>query len=150
MNEKIIYTTNDNSEIQHYGVLGMKWGIRRSRKQLEAAAKARGEGDTKRAKELEKKSKQTLQKHISRTSKATVDRVSNTSTGKLVAESLLAGTYGALVYNQMRADNKNSRLSAAGMAIAADLGNSLTSGILSIVQPRVKSGEVDTLIRRRK
>lgn len=149
MNEKIIYTTNDNYEIQHYGVLGMKWGIRRSRKQLEAAAAARAKGDTKQAKELEKKSKQTLQKHISRTSKATVDKVSNTSTGKLVAESLLTGTYGALVYNQMRADKKTSRLSAIGEAIVADIVNGFTSGLLSIIQPRVKSGEVDTFIKRK-
>lgn len=149
MNEKIIYTTNDNYEIQHYGVLGMKWGIRRSRKQLEAAAAARAKGDTKQAKELEKKSKQTLQKHISRTSKATVDKVSNTSTGKLVAESLLTGTYGALVYNQMRADKKTSRLSAIGEAIVADIVNGFTSGLLSIIQPRVKSGEVDNFIKRK-
>lgn len=149
MNEKIIYTTNDNYEIQHYGVLGMKWGIRRSRKQLEAAAAARAKGNTKQAKELEKKSKQTLQKHISRTSKATVDKVSNTSTGKLVAESLLTGTYGALVYNQMRADKKTSRLSAIGEAIVADIVNGFTSGLLSIIQPRVKSGEVDNFIKRK-
>lgn len=149
MNEKITYTTNDNYEIQHYGVLGMKWGIRRSRKQLEAAAAARAKGNTKQAKELEKKSKQTLQKHISRTSKATVDRVSNTSTGKLVAESLLAGTYGALVYNQMRSDKKNSRLSAIGGAIVANAANTLTSGLLSIIQPRAKSGELDNFVKRK-
>lgn len=149
MNEKIIYTTNDNYEIQHYGVLGMKWGIRRSRKQLEAAAAARAKGDTKQAKELEKKSKQTLQKHISRTSKATVDKVSNTSTGKLVVESLLAGTYGALVYNQMRSDKKNSRLLAIGGALVADFADAFTGGLLSIVQPRVKSGELDNFIKRK-
>lgn len=117
---------------------------------MEAAAKARGEGDTKRAKELEKKSKQTLQKHISRTSKATVDKVSNTSTGKLVLESLLVGTYGALTYNQMRADKKSSRLASIGGAIVADVADGFTIGLLSTLQPRAKSGELDTFIKRNK
>lgn len=36
----------EEEDAEHHGVKGQKWGIRRSRKQLEAAAKKRGDGET--------------------------------------------------------------------------------------------------------
>lgn len=45
-----------DTELMHYGILGMKWGVRRSRKELERARKARNASeDSKKASRSKKR-----------------------------------------------------------------------------------------------
>lgn len=124
------------NELKHYGVLGMKWGVRRARKTAEKAAKYRQKGNTEKAKKLEAKSKKIESKHRRLGGDATYDRVKSASTGKLVVQSMLMGTYGALKYNEARSVG-GSRGKAAVKGIMYNFGNQATSGLLSVVEPRI-------------
>lgn len=121
--------------LAHYGVLGMKWGVHRARKNQQKAAKARAKGNTEAANKYAAKAKKIEQKHVSRTDRKTYNRVKNTSAAKLYGESLVLGTYGALKYNQARANGVSrgkSVIEGLGMAVA----DSLTGGLLEVVEPR--------------
>lgn len=153
-----------SDELYHYGVLGMKWGVHRSKKNAQKAknrrdsaeeweeiardAKSKGktkqankykrhaENDRTAAKKYEAKAAKIRTKHERRTDKATVSRVEKMSTGKAVAQSMIFGTYGALKYNQARASNLTK-----GKSVVYGLGGMavsvLTSGIAPVVAPRI-------------
>ena len=90
------------------------------------------------AQKFENKSKAIRAKHEVKTDKATVKRVENMSVGKVAAQSFVFGTYGALKYNQARAKDK-SRGRAAVNGILGYMGNNLTIGGLSVVEPRIRA-----------
>lgn len=131
----------NNNELYHYGVLGMKWGIHRANVNAAKAKRAKARGKYEQAKKYSDKSKKILKKHTDRTSKETVKYVNKTSTGKLVAESLLLGTYGALKYNQARASKNASRGRAAVEGILYSGANRLSYGLLGIVEPRLRASD---------
>lgn len=154
-----------NEELYHYGVLGMKWGQHRAKKNVSKAKTAResakewdeiardasSKGKTKAAakykryaaedrasaKKYDSKAKQIEQKHRRRAGSKTYDRVKNTSTGKLFAQSMLMGTYGTLKYQQAKAEKNTSTGKAVVRGILYGAGNNLTYGGLSVVEPRL-------------
>lgn len=116
-------------DLEHYGVLGMKWGHRRVRVAQDKALKAKAklsttEKGTKaydRAKSKYQKARtkastqEAVYKGVYRNSKAR-KRVENQSMGKTLAQTLLMGDFGAMKYNEAR---------AAGLGRAESLVNGL-------------------------
>ena len=155
-------------ELMHYGVLGMKWGIRRAKANAEKASNLRNKenlkewdkianykkskGDIKgyerakqakqsqldRAQKYENKSKAIRSKHEARAGKKTVERVEQMPDGKALVQARLMGTYGALKYNEARAKGQ-SRGKAAVSGVLNSYGNFLTLGTLGIVEPRLRA-----------
>lgn len=147
----------------------MKWGQRRARKYAEKAktardsakewdeisryAKQRGKSQKKidsykkharkdraDAKKYSQKSKKIELYHRELGGSKTYDRVKGRSTIKLVGESYVMGTYGALKYEQARAANKSRGMSVIkGVASAA--ATTLTYGIVEVVEPRLSSND---------
>lgn len=123
-----------NNELYHYGVLGMKWGIRRSRKFAQKANKAKTSEDRKK---YQDKSEKIAARHERLSGgKNVVNRVNSISTGKAVAQSLVFGTYGAVKYNAARSKGAN-RGEAAFVAALNQLGNELSLGTMQIIEPRL-------------
>lgn len=125
-------------EFEHYGVLGMKWGIHRSKVNKAKANRARSKGKIKKAEKYEAKSEKIKQKHINRTDKKTYDRVSKKSVKKLLAQSMLMGTYGSLKYNQSRSEGA-ARFESFAKGYGYAILNGAFSGIPSFVGPRINA-----------
>lgn len=138
---------NDNYLV-HYGVIGMKWGVRRAEKNKEKARmhrqKARmsenREKELAKAEKYETRAKKIEQKHKDRTNVATYNRVKNTSTAKLIGESMVLGTYGALKYNEARASGMKRGWSIVNGLLESTL-DVATGGILRIAEPRVRAAK---------
>ena len=130
----------DNSYLEHYGVLGMKWGVRRAQKNKQKAAQARARGDTESATKYSNRARAIEQKHKDRAGSNTYNRVKNMSNAKAVGQSLVFGTYGALKYNQARSAG-SGRLRSAAEAIIYLNADILSGGLASVVEPRVSASD---------
>ena len=132
------------NELYHHGVLGMKWGQHRVAR-LERAART----SSRDAKELNKygykeeasavqkvadknaaKAKKIKSKMNRYTTKQTQKQVQNLGDAEAIAQSYLLGSYGALVYNSLKAKGKSTG-EAAVKASVNSWANSMSFGYLS-------------------
>lgn len=124
------YYYNDNpNELYHYGVVGMKWGVRRARKRGEEytytshgtkryakkALKARNKGDEAKAQKYERYHKRSVE--LDR--KMQTNALSN-SNKRAALKTLINGPFGNKTYEAVRAATGGSKkLSRAAAYVAA-------------------------------
>lgn len=167
----------DSNYLAHYGVLGMRWGIRRSREvaavnsahasregKIDNASDKRseksfggksrlkiGSPEYKKMRESEAKNAEKTKSDFAKENtrykselakaraaaanrlyplngKATNDRVAGSSMGKIIAQTYLMSSYGALKYNAARSNPAVSRGQAAVNGILHAVGNVTLSG----------------------
>ena len=123
-----------SDELKHYGVLGMKWGIRKARKKgVDYAYKS---SNTKRyekkADKYEKKgntAKAELNKNRAKRSaeldSKMQDSVAKSSAGKTTAKILLNGVFGAKTYEALKASGYNRADSFIATQIVSYMGGPL-------------------------
>ena len=156
-----------DTELYHYGVLGMKWGQHRARKNTEKAKNrrtsakewdeiakdARSKGNTKAAarykryasedraaaKKYDSKAKSIEQKHRDRAGSKTYDRVKNRSAVELFLQSTVMTTYGALKYNQAKAERNTSTGRAFVESQIYGTFQNMTLGALGAIEPRLSA-----------
>ena len=170
MSNNYIITSNGDfvrdDELYHYGVLGMKWGQHRVRRNEEKAKRSRQSakewdemaryakkrGETRKVEKYTRyasedradstkyanKARQIQAKHEKLAGgKAAYNYTKKQSTGKALVKSYLFGTYGAMKYNEARSKGV-TRGRAAVDGVLYGMGNYATSGILSVVEPRMR------------
>lgn len=121
------------NELYHYGVLGMRWGVRRNRDNIitrTSSRRTRGlkyrlKKDEKRAskgrsKRYDTKKLKSDLKASQKYDKMVQDRVTSLSKGKLAAQVFLFGSRGALRYNQLRTSGYN-RIVSSGASVLSTL-----------------------------
>lgn len=124
-------------ELYHYGVLGMKWGVRKAQKKGQTYTyKSHGQkkyerklnSQTKRGASAKQIAKTQDKLNMYKTRDANrQDYATKTSVGKLAAKELLFGPFGTGNYNRMRAAGKG-RLESAFVSnwVASTVGLPLT------------------------
>lgn len=124
--------------LQHYGVLGMKWGVHRARRYAQKATSAKARGNKEKAAKYSAKSKKIRAYHNRMAGgKEVADRVEKQSLGKTLAQAMVFGTYGAAKYNEVRAKGYG-RAEGAVAGVLGYIGNQLTGGFGSVIEPRLK------------
>ena len=170
MSNNYFFTSNGNfireDELYHYGVLGMKWGQHRVRKNEakaelsresakewdEMARYAKQRGNMKKAEKYKRyasedradstkyanKARQIQAKHEKLAGgKRAYNYTKKQSTGKALVKSRLFGAYGAMKYNEARSKGATRGRAAIDGALYG-MGNMATFGIMSIVEPRMR------------
>lgn len=139
-----------SDELMHYGVLGMKWGVHRAKVNKQKSIKAKKAGNPFLANVYDQKAKYISAKHRTRVgSEKAYDRIRNTKPGKLAAQTLAFGSYGALNYHRMRAKGKGKAASATNAALTGNYNRFINPG-LSIGEPRGTSYRVSKQNRKNK
>lgn len=140
-----------NEELKHYGILGMRWGIRRNKDNIwtrVSSRTARGlqrrlNRDERRAAKgkVRKYDDALLKKDLAsrRAFDAKVQkRVSSMGHAKTFAQWFLMGSRGALRYNQLRTKNYGRIKSFVGSRLASKVWDNTTTSIIRGIATNVK------------
>lgn len=140
-----------SEELKHYGVLGMRWGIRRNKDNIwtrVSSRTARGlqrrlNRDERRAAKgkVRKYDDALLKKDLAsrRAFDAKVQkRVASMGHAKTFAQWLLMGSRGALRYNQLRTKNYGRIKSFVGSRLASKVWDNTTTSIIRGIATNVK------------
>lgn len=128
----------DDNYLEHYGVLGMRWGIRKANKYERKARKANARNDAALSQKYMAKSKKLRKKHTTRAGgEKAVKYTRSQSLGKTLVKSGIFGTHGALRYNELRSkDVSRGRAAVAGLIYNAS--NAVTTSAVGFVEPRLR------------
>ena len=91
------------SELKHYGVVGMRWGVRRSSEFKAARAASQGKSPDSRRKLLTEAREKALIRQQPFLTACGAKRIAGLGLGQIIAQQLFVGNLGATVYNEMRA-----------------------------------------------
>ena len=110
------------SELKHYGVAGMRWGVRRSSEFKEAKIASKGKSKSVRKKMLNSAREKALLKQQPGMSAGTAKRIAELSLGRSIAQNMFVGNFGAVHYNKARAEGVSKGRAWAG-GILRTIGN---------------------------
>lgn len=110
------------SELKHYGVVGMRWGVRRSSEFKSAKVASRGKSGVERKKLLDDAREKALIRQQPFLTAGGSKRIAGLSLGRNIAQQLFVGNFGATIYNEMRAGGA-SRGRAWVVGVMASIGN---------------------------
>lgn len=135
--------------LQHYGVIGMKWGVKRgkriesqaaaTRKKAQAAKSAgkmsKYEKLSSKASKQQAHANKIAKKHNALAGKKQMDYAANQSWGKTIVKTALMGSYGTLKYNQLRTHGVSKGKAAVAGMLSGSI-NRMSGGIVSVAEPR--------------
>ena len=149
MSDWYIGTVEDAKYLKMYGVLGMRWGVRKNKeyKNTIRSSKQRLKRDVRKAngnKELIKSAKEAhknrlleSRKKVARkiyagTDERVLDKTVSEKMSKALVKSYLMGSYGSIKYNEVRATKNYARGTAFIHGTGASMENRLNFGLSSV------------------
>lgn len=122
---------DSNNDIKHFGVLGMRWGVRHDKQYQAKERSARGK---KNYNSIVKKAKlDTANRLYSKNTSKMNNSIVNASTGETLVKSFLMGSYGSMKYAKAKSEGSGTA-SAAVNGILMNWGNNLLYNVPSLIE----------------